>query len=90
MDAAAATVLSELGGIFTFKEEQKMTLQAFHGGRDVFTEWLWQKFSYKHCGVPRLATRLLCTANVTNTCSLPDARLLYHCRLEATNKTVLA
>lgn len=36
VDAAIAAVLSQLGNIYSFKEEQKMELQAFLDGEDVF------------------------------------------------------
>lgn len=36
VDAAVAAVLSELDGVFTFKEEQRTALKAPLVGRDVF------------------------------------------------------
>lgn len=37
MDAVVAAVLSKLDTIFKLKEEQRMTLKAFLGIKDVFT-----------------------------------------------------
>lgn len=37
VNAAGPTVFSELQGILTLKEEQRMTLKDFLGGKDVFT-----------------------------------------------------
>lgn len=36
VDAVIVAVLSQLGNIYSLKEEQKMELQAFLGGEDVF------------------------------------------------------
>lgn len=36
MDADIEAVLSDLDGIFTFKDGQKMSLKAFLGGKEIF------------------------------------------------------
>lgn len=37
VDAAVTAVLSELDGIFTLKEEQRMTLKAFFSEKDILS-----------------------------------------------------
>lgn len=53
MDAAVETVLSELDGVFSSKEEQRIAKKDFLSGEDVFCfipDWLWQLVK---CGLER-------------------------------------
>lgn len=52
MDAAVASVLSELGGIFILKGEQRTALKAFLNGKDVFASLptgFSKSFVERHC-----------------------------------------
>lgn len=55
MDVAVGAVLSELVGVFTFKQEQRAALKALLGEKDVFTVVLtgFSESEVKHCDTSR-------------------------------------
>lgn len=59
-DAGMAAVLSEVDGVFTLKEEQRATLKAFLGGKDIFAllHTSFDRSSVKHHGTYRLSMEL--------------------------------
>lgn len=58
VDATVAAFSSEPDGIFTGKEEQRAALEAFLGGKDVFTSHAtgFAKCLVKHCDEPQVSS----------------------------------